>query len=181
MADAAHQPPPAAPPSLPDYTHYCDPTNDGVRGQPLDGPCLHGLAWWIWLLIIFGCTVCVCCIVVTCFIQIRRGNSPSAMLRFCEAVLLANHDSFHAVVSVALSPSGGLIAATGDDEELEVFAPRGGEAVLPRYAPAETSQQGFTGRDEAGIEMAGGRAHEAEVEAEAKPALGRMASSETKL
>ena len=91
MADAAHHPPPASPPSLPDYTHYCDPTNDGIRGETLAGPCLHGLTWWVWLLIILGCTVCVCCIVVTCVVQARRGNSPQAMLRFWEAVLLANH------------------------------------------------------------------------------------------
>ena len=86
-----HLPPPASPPSLPDYTHYCDPTNDGIRGETLAGPCLHGLTWWVWLLIILGCTVCVCCIVVTCVVQARRGNSPQAMLRFWEAVLLANH------------------------------------------------------------------------------------------
>ena len=90
MAES-HHPPPSSPPSLPDYTHYCDPTNDGIRGETLAGPCLHGLTWWVWLLIILGCTVCVCCIVVTCVVQARRGNSPQAMLRFWEAVLLANH------------------------------------------------------------------------------------------
>lgn len=65
-------------------------------------------------------------------------------------VLLANHDTFHAVLSLSLSESGGLVVATGDDGELEVFAPNGGEAVVPRYA-MEEAPQGLT--DEPGVEM----------------------------
>lgn len=52
-----------------------------------------------------------------------------------QPVLLANHDPCHAVISVALSPSGGRIAAAGDDEELDVWAPAGGEALIPRWNP----------------------------------------------
>ncbi len=49
--------------------------------------------------------------------------------------LLANHDTFHPVVALALSPDGGQIAAMGSDEELEVWAPTYGDRVVPRVAP----------------------------------------------
>lgn len=61
--------------------------------------------------------------------------------------LLANHDTFHPVVALALSPDGGLIAAMGTDEELEVWGPTYGETVVPRYAPEMSHLAGEKGDD----------------------------------
>ena len=69
-------------------------------------------------------------------------------------MLIANHDTFHAVVSLALSPNGGLIAAIGNDEELEIFAPKGGEVVIPHYAPVLAGEDLMGSSGAGNIEMA---------------------------
>ena len=54
-------PPPPAPPHGDDDSSaatWCDPANVDARGDELEGPCLHGLPWWAWLLLIGGCIVC---------------------------------------------------------------------------------------------------------------------------
>ena len=58
-----------------------------------------------------------------------------------KAKLLANQDSFHPVVSLAFSASGGLLAAMGNDEELEVYAPGFGEKKLAQYNPEDPVEE----------------------------------------
>jgi len=84
---------PAAPPPPTSYVTWCDPENVDARGNQLSGPCLHGLAWWIWLMLIGGCVVCngLTC---TLLLQMQReGHTPSRLLSFLEAVLAANHST----------------------------------------------------------------------------------------
>ena len=83
---------PASPPVMPPYmVTWCDPKNYDVRGQELDGPCLHGLSWWIWLLLILG----ACCCLVPIGWKLRgmakQGITPGRIISFWEAVMLANH------------------------------------------------------------------------------------------
>lgn len=74
--------PSAPPPYAPDAS-WCDP---GVAP-----PCLLGLGTWVWILLIVGFSLCACCWLYFCFVQYRRGNTPSQLCRFAEAVLSAGH------------------------------------------------------------------------------------------
>ena len=53
-----------------------------------------------------------------------------------KAELIANHDPYHPAVAMALGAGGGLVAIAGDDNELEVWAPAGGETVVPQWRSA---------------------------------------------
>ena len=74
-----------------DPVTWCDPRNYDARGQRLEGPCLYGLAWWIWLLLILG----FCCCLVPVIWKVRAshkvGITPGRVVSFWEAVMLANH------------------------------------------------------------------------------------------
>ena len=75
-------PPPPAWPS--DWASFCDERNTDIRPAEEAGPCLLGLAWWIWLLLIGG-SVCVCCTCAyCCCTNYRRGNTPWNVFRFGE-------------------------------------------------------------------------------------------------
>ena len=72
-----------------DPVTWCDPRNYDARGQRLEGPCLYGLAWWIWLLLILG----FCCCLVPVIWKVRAshkvGITPGRVVSFWEAVMLA--------------------------------------------------------------------------------------------
>ena len=83
---SSSSPPPSipAPPHSPDLgTGYCD--------VGVDPPCLYGMNIWVWIGLITGFSLCLCgwC----CFLcrQYRRGNTPSQLLHFAEAVMSAAH------------------------------------------------------------------------------------------
>jgi hypothetical protein len=84
-------PPSSPPPDVDSYLTWCDPQNVDARGEQLDGPCLRGMPWWAWVLLIGGCMVCNagCCYFI--YQQSRAGMSPSRLLSFLEAVLAAQH------------------------------------------------------------------------------------------
>lgn len=79
-------------PDMPlDAVTWCDPTNYDARGQQLEGPCLHGLAWWIWLLLILGFCCCTLPVIWKVRASHKVGITPGRVLSFWEAVMLANH------------------------------------------------------------------------------------------
>ena len=80
-------PPPPRPPAI----DWCDPTHQTIGGDQLSGPCLHGLAWWIWLLLIAAGMLSVFLAIGCARLQLRRGNSPCQLLAHLEAILIANH------------------------------------------------------------------------------------------
>lgn len=85
-------PPPISPPSLPpNLATWCDVTNYDAEGEPIEGPCMHGLAWWIWLLLILGVLLCLAPICLKIRTNSQQGITPRRVLEFWEAVMLANH------------------------------------------------------------------------------------------
>ena len=84
-----HSPPMPAMPL--DAVTWCDPTNYDTRGQQLEGPCLYGLAWWIWLLLILGFCCCTLPVIWKVRASHKVGITPGRIVSFWEAVMLANH------------------------------------------------------------------------------------------
>ena len=79
-------------PAMPlDAVTWCDPTNYDTRGQQLEGPCLYGLAWWIWLLLILGFCCCTLPVIWKVRASHKVGITPGRIVSFWEAVMLANH------------------------------------------------------------------------------------------
>lgn len=85
-------PPPIAPPAAPpNFVTWCDETNYDADGEPIEGPCMHGLAWWIWLLLILGVVLCIAPICWKIRTSAQQGITLRRLLEFWEAVMLANH------------------------------------------------------------------------------------------
>ena len=79
-------------PDMPlDAVTWCEPTNYDARGQQLEGPCLYGLAWWIWLLLILGFCCCTLPVILKVRASHKVGITPGRVVSFWEAVMLANH------------------------------------------------------------------------------------------
>jgi len=74
-----------------DPVTWCDPRNYDARGQRLEGPCLYGLAWWIWLLLILGFCCCLLPVIWKVRASHKVGITPGRVVSFWEAVMLANH------------------------------------------------------------------------------------------